>query len=226
MHFREWAACTDLAGHLRQRPEPIEDQTRRRSRLGRVAASARKLNQALAALDEADRGNTIIYLASARERFPEGLSAPNIERAGREFEAAPDWLSRLATAADEAGEPIAPRRGRMRDDVPYLVLLDIAAIFEWATDKKPTRQVDRVTSEGCGGFHCFAAAIWPVVFGSGDDGLSSAIQSWAADQKTYNETSPLIPSIDLRYGRVVKLVEMPTADISSGQVTGLSDLIK
>jgi hypothetical protein len=195
--LREWGR-TDLPGQLRQRPEPTEERTHRRARLERVDRAVREVADALAALDERDCGAIRLYLACPLERYPKGLSAPNIERANREFGGTPDLLSRLAAAARDASVPIAPRPGRVRNDVPYVVLLDIAAIFKWATGKKATRQVGRGTREDCGAFHQFAAAIWPVVFGKGDDGLSSALQSWAADRTTYRDTSALILNIALR----------------------------
>ena len=115
--LRNWGR-TDLPGHLRQKPEPIQERRQRRLRLERVEAAAKELNEALAALDEADQGKIIINIASPAERFPEGLSAPNIERANREFEGTPAWLPRLAAAARDASTAVCAPKGTRTQRCP------------------------------------------------------------------------------------------------------------
>jgi hypothetical protein len=67
--------------------------------------------------------------------------------------------------------------------IAYLVIKDVAAIFEWCTGLEATRQVDRISHEETGPFYRFAAAIWPIVFGKGDDGLPAAIRRFATYRK-------------------------------------------
>jgi hypothetical protein len=117
-----------------------------------------------------------------------------------------NFLTRLASAEPHASQK--SKRGQPRNYVAYLVILDIAAIFEWLTKTKPTREVDR---EGKGGkgdigpFWKFAEAIWPLVFCKGRFGLSSAIKNWAGLEKDWKrkrsegEKSPLINNIALRH---------------------------
>jgi hypothetical protein len=70
------------------------------------------------------------------------------------------------------------QKGPARNDVPYLVLLDLAAIFEWLTGRKSARAWFKSgLEEEQPPFHAFAAAVWPVLFCS-DDGLSNAMRSW------------------------------------------------
>jgi hypothetical protein len=91
-----------------------------------------------------------------------------------------------------------PRRGRPRNILTYLVMMDIAAVFEYLTDTAATRQVDRSTHEETGPFREFAGAIWSIVIGS-DDGLSAALKNWAEGKKRHAECSPLIVNIAMRH---------------------------
>ena len=196
--LREWGR-EDLPINLQHKPEPAERRRDRFRRLTLVEARAKQLNEALAALDETDRWNIIFQLACPPERFPRGLTETNIRKAQQVLEAVAEQLPSIAAAARDAGMPLAPRPGRVRNNVPYLVLMDLAAIFEWTTEKEATRQVDRKTGAESGSFYHFAEAIWPVVFGRGDAGLPAAMQNWASARNKYAERSPLISNIALRH---------------------------
>jgi hypothetical protein len=83
-----------------------------------------------------------------------------------------------------------------RQNIPaYRIMLDIQAIFEWLTNTKAARRVDR----GRDIFGDFARLIWPVVFEKADDGLDSALKNWARNTKLYGDASALIANIDLRH---------------------------
>jgi hypothetical protein len=76
---------------------------------------------------------------------------------------------------------------------------DLAAMFEYFTDNHPTRTVDRGTGDEAGQFYTFAAAMWPVILGNGDAGLSAAMKAWAdARIKFPEEVSPVIANMRLR----------------------------
>jgi hypothetical protein len=167
--------------------------------LASVQKRAELLNEALAVIDDADRLNIITQLACPPERVPQGLTGANICRARRELEAAYEWLPRLAAAARDACLPYAPKKGPARNDVPYLVLLDLAAIFEWLTGRKaPRAWFKRGPEEEPLLFHEFAAAVWPVLFDS-DDGLSNAVRTWNDDRRTHGDRSPLMINLALRH---------------------------
>jgi hypothetical protein len=104
-----------------------------------------------------------------------------------------DFLDALTTATSKAWRR---QRGQPPNVISYFVIQDIAAIFEWCTESPATRRVDRDTHEEGGGFHKFAAAIWPVVFRQGDDGLSAAIKKFAKYRK--HEAPALIANIRMR----------------------------
>jgi hypothetical protein len=86
------------------------------------------------------------------------------------------FLDALTVATSQAWRR---KRGQPPNIISYLVIKDIAAIFEWSTKSPAKRRVDRVTHKEGGDFYKFAAAIWPVVFGQGDDGLLAAIKKFA-----------------------------------------------
>ncbi|MFY9958399.1 hypothetical protein, partial [Bradyrhizobium sp.] len=82
----------------------------------------------------------------------------------------------------------------------FLVIRDIAALFEWMTSYKATRQVSRANGKPTGAFYNFAAALWPVVFGQGDDGLQAAIKKLTSAKKNTikGTTSPILFHIAAR----------------------------
>jgi hypothetical protein len=97
----------------------------------------------------------------------------------------------LATIAMAAKRPLwKPGRGQPRNISAYLVMKDLAAIFEYLTRTEATRQVDRKTHDESGPFRDFAGAVWPFVF-DGDYGFSAAIKNWAAARK-YREGTAVI----------------------------------
>jgi hypothetical protein len=98
-----------------------------------------------------------------------------------------------AIASDLAGS--FKRMIDQRRNIPaYRVMLDIQAIFEWLTNTKATRRVER----GRDIFGNFVRSIWPVVFEKGDDGVDSALKNWAKGTKDYGDASPLIANVSFR----------------------------
>jgi len=102
---------------------------------------------------------------------------------------------KLEAAIQRLVEEDKQGKGQPRNVRAYLVMLDLAAIFEWLTDRKATRQVDRITNDETGHFWNFAAAVWPLVFGHGCDGLKSAMKNWKALRLKHNENSPFMLNV-------------------------------
>ena len=196
--LRDWGH-EDLPRLFWHEPEPVEVRNERHRRLKRVEGTAACLGAALAELDERERSDLICMIACPPERFPHGLTQTNLARATNDMEATHAFLSRLAAAAEAASLSYAPKRGPARNNVPYVVLLDLAEIFEWVTGIAAKRRVGRNTHEDEGPFYRFAAAVWPVVFGSADDGLSSALRDWATARKKYAERSPVLRNLQMRH---------------------------
>jgi hypothetical protein len=99
--------------------------------------------------------------------------------------------------AVQFGEP-KRQRGQPRNLLTYLILEDAAAIFEWYTETKATRQVNRVTSEDTGSFWEFASALWRIIFRN-TYGLSSAMKKWGHARVHFQERSPFLLNVDLRH---------------------------
>jgi hypothetical protein len=104
-----------------------------------------------------------------------------------------DFLRKLAAATvrliDELDESLSGRRPR--NIRAYLVMLDLAAIFEWLTDRKAARGVNRTDHTESGPFWRFAESVWPVAFGT-TRGLTAAMKKWAEARKLYRERYMLL----------------------------------
>jgi hypothetical protein len=194
----EWGRA-EVIEHWRQKPEPACVRRSRWVRGHAVEIGAGRLAEALGKLDEQDLQAIIFYLASPLDRYPQGLTTHNIEEAQRKLAAARELLPQLARATREACLPFVPRQGPARNDVPYLVLLDLTAIFEWLTSRKtPRGRFKRDPDEEQLPFHKFLEALWPLVFES-DHGLSNAVKIWNSHRKKYGDRSPLIANLALRH---------------------------
>jgi hypothetical protein len=169
--FREWAQ-TDLKEHLSRKANG-----RRQKRIGTLRSidnHGNKLLRALSELEQADDGCWIAYgLGVVRERPLSRTESADVEsQLGQQRE----FLKRLSPAAAAAANSLHVSRGRPRNLTAYLVMQEIATIFQWVTGTEASRSVDRADGNEIGPFWEFALAIWPVVFGKGDDGLSFAMQ--------------------------------------------------
>jgi hypothetical protein len=72
--------------------------------------------------------------------------------------------------------------GRPPNVVARATIVTLAELFEQATGMLASRRVTRDPDDGqydTGPFYEFAAAVWPVAFGQGDTGLSTAIRYWS-----------------------------------------------
>jgi hypothetical protein len=121
----------------------------------------------------------------------------------RFLEKCPATLQRLAQAAEHTAGRWVPGPLRPAMLSRYLVLLDLAAIFQWATGVRAGRRVRTdLTEEDAGKeygpFYDFARAAWPMVFGS-EKGLGHAIRTWAKGRAQYSEKSPFISNLALRH---------------------------
>jgi len=130
------------------------------------------------------------------------LSYEDRWEADRRLSEEPEWLELLAKAASKASTAFVPLPLRQNTLIRYLVLQDLAAIYEWATRQRAGRRVrtDITVDAGknYGPFWEFACTAWPMIFES-VAGLDNALKTWAKDRTRYNEVSPLIWNLDLRH---------------------------
>ena len=110
-----------------------------------------------------------------------------------------EFLRDLIAASSSISKRSQSGPGRPPNNIAYVALLDIAAIFEWVTLRKASRLVDPVRGVETGLFYLFASAIWPLILQRADDGLPAAIKKWASARRKFGERSALIANIDMRH---------------------------
>jgi hypothetical protein len=195
--LREWGR-TDLDEHLtRATREQIRAE---QQQMKNVARRASELAQALADLGPDPSFAVARFLLASGDDAEE----PTYEQALAAAEVLADesaGLQRLAKAAlaVAAGWTLP---GRHATVIRYLVLQDLAAIFEWATGKHAGRWIRTDTSNDPGKPHGpfwnFAHAAWPIIFGS-SKGLGNSLKIWASARRRIRERSPFIANLDLRH---------------------------
>jgi hypothetical protein len=191
--LREWSLID-----LHELPS-IESHAIRRERIKRVKRVGKSvciLLQSLDAIDETDRFVLASQMARMEGHAPSNSDGTEIKTLIKRIVEERDFLSRLAAAAPETWNC---NRGQPRNITAYLVIRDAADIFEWVTNIRATRVVDRHSGAEIGPFWQFVAAIWPVVFGKADGGLPAAMKNWASYRKRYDERSALIANIAMRH---------------------------
>ena len=93
----------------------------------------------------------------------------------------------------------ASGRGQPRNISAYLIMLDIAAIYQWVTGSRASRRYDpyKDHDQESGPFWRFASAIWLAIHGT-RDGLSAAMKNWARYRAQFGEEFALIANIAMR----------------------------
>jgi hypothetical protein len=170
--LEEWNRF-DLPEHLSVKSRPVDNDLI--GKLEIVRKHARELQEALKAIGEDGRTALLAQMTNGSGSHDENRS---------EFEAMVTWLEQGAAfieklVAVDRREFWKPKRGRSRNLPAYLVLQDVAAIFEWLTSTKATREVSRDNGTETGPFFNFASILWPIIFGNGVAGLPAAIKNWA-----------------------------------------------
>jgi hypothetical protein len=211
--LNEWSR-TDLREHVSL--EGRATVRTRYDRLKKVGDCATLLRQALEAIDQRGRswivqeiareeGST--FFSVSREKFTDMRERVNQEydflrkltaATMRRLKQEDDFLRKLTTATLRLSEEDEERkRGHPRNIPAYLVMLDLAAIFEWLTDSKATRVVDRTDHTETGPFWRFAESVWSVAFGT-TRGLKAAMKNWAEARELYHEHSSFLLNLPLR----------------------------
>jgi hypothetical protein len=198
--LEEWG-WTDLAEHLeRATPERVRAERRQMKRLARCAS---KLALALSDLEPHCRfAIASRLLGSEAHGTADRRGYDERRQADRRLSEEPAKLERLASAATEEADGWVPLPLRHETIVRYLVLQDLAAIFEWATGVRAGRRVRTDLSDDAGKeygpFYELARAAWPMVFGS-EKALGNAIRTWAKGRAQHGERSPFMLNMHLRH---------------------------
>jgi hypothetical protein len=97
-------------------------------------------------------------------------------------------------AAAKTLEPIFKKATDQRRNITaYLLLLDLAQIYEWLTDQRPQRGSDDREHP----FDNFVGASWSAIFGN-VHGIQAALKNWAAYRNEFADKSPVLFNISLR----------------------------
>lgn len=188
--------CSVLPEHLFD--EPIAVARKRSKQLQSVAGLATELSSALQAV----KSNGDQFLIIREMLSASGTPIQTGARKGLENRIAQEcaFLDELASAANLSLASSKMGRGRPNNIPASLVIMDLAAIFTWLTGRTATRQVSRDNGDPAGPFWNFAAAIWPVIFGKGDDGLQAAIKKLAAARaKKLSTKSPVLHNMAISH---------------------------
>jgi len=195
--LREWSR-TDLLKYLSW-PSRAEILVKIK-KLETVKKGAFQLMNALNKADE-DRADIVFQMIIAERRgSPTAVTVRQNEFAARvdRLREESEFLAKLAAIAPDKYYPQFGSK-RPRNVPAYLVLRDMAAIYEWLTNRPAARGVDRTTGEESGPFFRFVSILWPVVFGEGTAGLPSAIRNWAQARKQFREPSPVLFNMAMRH---------------------------
>jgi hypothetical protein len=175
--LRAWAD-EDLRGHLSLEGRVAKRQ--REKRLRSVGARAQELIKAIEALDHTGFFDTA--LEPQMRRAGTSLLKTDITAAKQRRDSAISWLVDLAEVFN--GSEYESANGKKLKPPPdkatryYLLMLDLAAIFELVSGEEAKRRVDFDSGRTYGPFADFAAGAWLGVFGN-IRGLSYAIRVWA-----------------------------------------------
>jgi hypothetical protein len=190
--LREWAAV-DLveyadAGIFRQKHMQL------RKDLAAIVALSCELSSAIQKVKGDYGEDTLLWWLQnpAPIRQDQTTTATRMQLAS-----ATSTISSLASNGAAYLARLRAKPGQPRNLIADRVLLDLAAIYRWATDREPTRITGRDDGADDGPFYEFAAAVWPLVFADADAGLSAALKRWGANRSF--DASALIANIRLRH---------------------------
>jgi hypothetical protein len=173
--LRAWAK-EDLNEHLSRAGRAAKRQ--REEDLRSVGAQAQKLIEAIYALDHTAAFKTA--LQPQMRGAGTGLWDTDIGAAKQRRDQAVSWLVDLAVIFNGSGNDPANDEKPKPDKATrsFLVILDLAAIFELLSGKEATRREDPSSGRTYGPFADFAASVWVQIFGN-SRGLSYGIRVWA-----------------------------------------------
>lgn len=175
--LRAWAE-EDLHEHLSRGGRAATRQ--RENRLRSVGAQSRKLIEAIEALDYSSAFE--IALGPQMRRAGTSLWRTDITAAQQRRDSAVSWLIDLADIFDgsesDSADEEKPERPPDKRTLYYLLILDLAAVFQLVSGEEPTRRVDPASGKTYGPFADFVAAVWVQIFRN-KRGLDYPVRVWA-----------------------------------------------
>src|SRR5262245_5324948 len=192
--LNEWSR-TDLTEHL-SRDTPAASR-KRFAQLTNVGKYATHLRQALEAIDQPGKSWIAYEIGREEGSPPFSVSRERHAEMKERLRQEDDFLRKFAAATLTLIEEDKRGRGQPRNIRAYLVMLDLAAIFEWLTDRKAARGVDRTDHTETGPFWRFAESVWLVAFGT-TRGLTAAMKNWAKARNVYHGHSSFLLNLPMR----------------------------
>ena len=192
--LNEWSRA-DLREHL-SRDTPATKR-KRDAQLTKVGKYATHLRRALEAIDQPGKSWIAQEIGREEGSPPFSVSHERHAKMKERLRQEDDFLRKLAAATLTLIKEGKRGPGQPRNIPAYLVMKDLAAIFEWLTDRKATRGVDRTDHTETGPFWRFAESVWQVAFGT-SRGLKAAMKNWAEARELYREHSSFMLNLPLR----------------------------
>ena len=117
---------------------------------------------------------------------------PRLSEISADFDFTISKLKPLKMSLENSVALFARKLGRPKNTFEYLVVQDIAAIYEWLVNKEPTRIVDTYRDEGkeIGPFRTFSEFIWSSLNDGSLDGFETPYKRWSTFKN--KERSPII----------------------------------
>lgn len=204
--LEEWGRV-DLEEHLtRTTPKDIRKE---RKLLNVVAKYSRQLASTIADLDSTVQfalATRLTQLEAGIEIDAEPASASldydEVRKLAKHLAGEPARLEQLARGANSVASYWQPVPLRHDTLIRYLVLQDLASIFEYSTGEIAQRRVrgedHPQAGQEYGPFFDFVCAVWGIVFGS-LTGLKAALKRWAQARQKYGERSAAVANMHLRH---------------------------
>jgi hypothetical protein len=195
--LRYWAE-NELKEHLSH--ETKEQKDLRNYRLSLTLKSAKDLDRVLDALYDFDC-DYVNYYADANvvrelaDRVVDDFTGSFVDALNnRVMDDLKDGLKKFIPAVEHA--IFIPKKGQPPTVIPYLVVLDAAAIYTYITGRKATR------TEAQGSFTNFCTPIWNTVFGENTRGFTAAMKKLESERNAGRGASPIITNFFLRQSQL------------------------
>lgn len=195
--LRSWAE-NELKEHLSH--EKNEQKDLRNYRLSLTLKSAKDLDRVLDALYDFDC-DYVNYYADANvvhelaDRVVDDLTGSFVDALNNRI--IDDLKYRVKNFIPAVERAIGiPKTGQPPKFIPYLVVLDAAAIYTYITGRKATR------TEAQGSFTNFCTPIWNTVFGENTRGFTAAMKKLESERNAGRGASPIITNFFLRQSQL------------------------
>ncbi len=157
-------------------------------RLSKTASAINSLNETINSLKEHDEltlGAMPLILKQTGS-----WRRSDIAEVSAEINKMLDFAMDIKNSINETVQKIRPKRGQRKNHFGHMIILDLAAIFKWATGKTPTRVYNDYQGKETGPFRAFADHIWKYVISEDGKGFDTSFRNWSDHKK--EQSSPIV----------------------------------